>query len=172
MTSLTVFNFRSNEVRTVTDENGEPWFVAADIARLLGYSNPRDAVGKHCKGVAKRDILTSGGVQELTVIPERDIYRLVMRSKLPAAEAFEEWVVGEVLPSIRKHGGYVAPTAGSADAFVAHYLPNLSEAAKAEIVLGLFKRVDELEAEKVRIFKQQDFRGLRRGGDVAHPMAG
>lgn len=90
--------------------DGEPWFVAKDVAELLGYSNPLDAIAKHCKSVSKdgfaiRDSI--GRMQKTPIIPERDVYRLVMRSKLPAAERFEEWVVGTVLPAIRKDGAYV-----------------------------------------------------------------
>jgi anti-repressor protein len=99
------FNFQSNEVRVIEKE-GEPWFVAKDIAELLGYSNTAKAVRDHCKGVNEMDTPTQGGVQTVKVIPERDLYRLIMRSKMPEAEKFEEWVVGEVLPSIRKTGSY------------------------------------------------------------------
>ncbi len=104
--NLTPFNFSGADIRVITDDQGEPWFVAKDVADLLEYSNPHEAVRTHCKGV--REILTpsAGGDQMTKVMPERDVYRLIMRSKMPAAEAFEEWVVGEVLPSIRKTGGY------------------------------------------------------------------
>jgi prophage antirepressor-like protein len=68
-------------------------FVARDVAMALGYVIPHKAVTDHCKGVLKRNILTAGGNQIAMVIPERDVYRLVMHSKLPSAEAFEEWVV-------------------------------------------------------------------------------
>lgn len=99
------FNFESHRVRVI-DIDGDPWFVAADVAGILGYVNQRDAIAKHCRGVAKRDIPTTSGVQQASIIPERDVYRLIMRSRLPSAEQFEEWVVGQVLPSIRKTGTY------------------------------------------------------------------
>lgn len=99
------FNFEKTKVRVI-DRDGEPWFVAADVAAVLGYSRPRDAVSRHCRGAVKHGIPTSSGDQEVTIIPERDVYRLIMRSRLPEAERFEDWVVGEVLPSIRKTGGY------------------------------------------------------------------
>lgn len=82
--------------------------VASDVAKALGYSNPRKAVNDHCKGVTKRDTPTSSGVQPISYINEGDMYRLIMRSKLPTAEKFEDWVVNEVLPSIRKNGGYIS----------------------------------------------------------------
>lgn len=85
--------------------------MAKDVTDILGYANGRKACADHCKaavpdGVTIRDSM--GRVQKSTGIPERDVYRLVMRSHLPAAEEFEEWVVGTVLPSIRKTGGYIA----------------------------------------------------------------
>jgi prophage antirepressor-like protein len=104
--TLSPFNFKGADVRVITDEHGEPWFVAKDVADLLEYSNPHEAVRTHCKGVREILIPSAGGDQMTKVMPERDLYRLVMRSKMPSAEAFEEWVVGEVLPSIRKTGGY------------------------------------------------------------------
>ena len=106
MNPLAQFNFNGTDIRLVTDEHGEPWFIARDVADLLEYANPHEAVRTHCKGVRETLIPSAGGEQMTKVIPERDLYRLVMRSRMPAAEAFEEWVVGEVLPSIRKTGSY------------------------------------------------------------------
>ena len=105
MTSITPFEFEAHQVRIV-EIDGEPWFVAKDVAEVLGYARPRDAVADHCKGAAKHRLPTPGGMQVVAVIPERDVYRLIIRSNLPEAERFEEWVVGEVLPSIRKTGSY------------------------------------------------------------------
>ena len=106
MTALTTFNFNGMANVRAFEREGEIWFVAKDVAETLGYARPADAIRKHCKGVAKTTTPTSGGTQEVSIIPERDVYRLVMRSKMPEAEKFEDWVVGEVLPSIRKNGGY------------------------------------------------------------------
>ncbi len=105
MSNIIPFDFDGNEIRAVYVDD-EPYFVARDVAIFLEYAKPRNAVAAHCKGALKRSLPTNGGIQELTLIPERDVYRLVMRSRLPKAEAFEEWVVGEVLPSIRKTGSY------------------------------------------------------------------
>ena len=91
----------------VIEENGKYLFCGTDIAVALGYSNPRDALRRHCKGVVKRDTLTEGGPQQLSFIPEGDVYRLIVHSKLPSAERFEKWVFDEVLPTIRKHGAYL-----------------------------------------------------------------
>ena len=105
---IQVWNYESSEIRTV-QVNGEPWFVGKDVASVLGYSNPRDAINKRVddedKGVAKCDTL--GGVQDLTIINESGLYSLVLSSKLPNAKKFKRWVTSEVLPSIRKHGAYM-----------------------------------------------------------------
>ena len=108
MNELQIFNNEEfGEIKTA-EINGKPYFVASDVATALGYVNPRKAIIDHCKGVTKRDTPTSGGIQELSYINEGDVYRLIIRSKLPAAEKFESWVMEEVLPSIRKNGGYIA----------------------------------------------------------------
>lgn len=93
------------EVRTV-EIDGKPHFSGTDGARALGYAIPRKAVSTHCKGGSKMELPTAGGVQSLVFIPEGDVYRLIVRSKLPSAERFEHWVFDEVLPSIRRHGLY------------------------------------------------------------------
>ena len=85
-------NQEFGEIRTVK-KDGEPWFVAKDVAEILGYVNSKDAIIRHCRGVVKRDLTDNLGRQQLTsIIPERDVYRLVMRSKLLAAEKFEHWI--------------------------------------------------------------------------------
>lgn len=101
----TPFLFEGHQVRTVVKDS-EPWFVAKDVAEVLGYSNPQKAIRDHCKGVNETVTPSAGGPQTVNIIPEMDVYRLIIRSKLPAAQRFEEWVVGEVLPTIRKTGRY------------------------------------------------------------------
>ena len=106
---IEIFNNPSfGSVRAFSDENGEPWFCGNDVATALGYVNPRDALEKHCKekGVAKRDTPTSGGLQVMTYINEANMYRLVFGSKLETAEQFQDWVVEDVLPALRKTGSY------------------------------------------------------------------
>ena len=106
MNELQLFtNTEFGPVRTL-EENGQILFCAKDVAVNLGYGNVADAIQKHCKGIAKRDTPTNGGIQSMTFIPESDVYRLIMRSKLPAAQRFERWVVEEILPTIRNHGIY------------------------------------------------------------------
>lgn len=109
MNELQIFNSGEfGEIRTV-EINGKPYFVGTDVAKALGYNNPRDAVSRHCKGVVKHDTPTSSGVQLMSYINEGDLYRLIMKSKLPSAEKFESWVMDEVLPTIRKTGSYRKP---------------------------------------------------------------
>ena len=109
MNELQIFNSEEfGEIRTI-EIDGKPYFVGADVAKALGYNNPRDAVSRHCKGVVKRDTPTSSGIQSMSYINEGDLYRLIMKSKLPSAEKFESWVMDEVLPTIRKTGSYQKP---------------------------------------------------------------
>lgn len=104
MNELQIFNSGEfGEIRTI-EIDGKPYFVGADVAKALGYNNPRDAVSRHCKGVVKHDTPTSSGIQSMSYINEGDLYRLIMKSKLPSAEKFESWVMDEVLPTIRKTG--------------------------------------------------------------------
>ena len=91
---------------TITNDAGDVFFVAKEVATTLGYSNPHEAIRTHCKGVSEILTPTKGGEQMVKIIPERDLYRLIIKSKKPEAEKFEEWVVGDVLPTIRKKGSY------------------------------------------------------------------
>lgn len=115
---LTPFAFdQTTSIRVVSD-GGTPWFVGRDVALALGYANPADAIDKHCKGIAKRyPLQTAGGIQEVRLLSEGDVLRLIVRSKLPAAERFERWVFDEVLPQIGHTGRYGAadPVAALAD---------------------------------------------------------
>lgn len=109
MNELQIFNSEEfGDIRTA-EIDGKPYFVGTDVAKALGYNNPRDAVSRHCKGVVKRDTPTSSGIQSMSYINEGDLYRLIMKSKLPSAEKFESWVMDEVLPTIRKTGSYQKP---------------------------------------------------------------
>lgn len=112
-----------NEIRTIEQEDGSVLFGATDVARVLGYASPADAVTRHCKGVVvlETPIPNQWGTvvnQNIKYIPEGDVYRLIIKSRLPSAEKFEKWLFDEVVPSIRKRGYYgkidrtVIPTAG------------------------------------------------------------
>ena len=107
MNGIKVWNFEDSTVRTLTINN-EPYFVGKDVAVILGYKNPQEAIRGHVddedKGVS--EILTPGGKQMMPVINESGLYSLILGSKLPKAKEFKRWVTSEVLPSIRKHGLY------------------------------------------------------------------
>ena len=90
----------------VIEEGGKYLFCGSDVAKALGYAKPRNAINTHCKGALKRGSLTEGGVQELIFVPEGDVYRLIVHSRLPGAERFEKWVFDDVLPQIRMTGEY------------------------------------------------------------------
>lgn len=119
MNELQIFNNpQFGEIRTLV-ENGKTLLCATDAAKSLGYSNPRDAISKHCRCVAKRDAWVQTGTKtdgtpamrktEMAFITESDMYRLIAHSKLPSAVKFESWVFDEVLPTIRKTGSYALP---------------------------------------------------------------
>lgn len=108
MNGLQIFeNPAFGQVRTV-EENGKVLFCGSDIAKALGYKRPNEAITAHCKGTVKRRTPTNGGEQEMLFISEGDIYRLATKSELPGADQFERWIFDDVIPSIRKTGGYIA----------------------------------------------------------------
>ena len=112
--NLQVFENKTFGKVRVIERNNEPWFVGKDVAEVLGYSNPSKAVIAHVKDCHKKQEMIAHSqngnvVTKTTLIDEAGLYSLVLRSKLPAAEDFQEWVVAEVIPSIRKTGKYIAP---------------------------------------------------------------
>lgn len=110
MESLSIWNFEGAEVRTAMKEN-EPWWVLADICKVLDIKNNRDAASR-LKEDEKDDVGFSDAIgrqQEMTIINEKGLYRLIFRSNKPEAKRFQDWVFGEVLPSIRKTGSYALP---------------------------------------------------------------
>ena len=112
MNELMIFNNPEfGEIRTV-EIAGEPWLVGKDVAAVLGYSNPRDALAKHVDDEDKNTVAIHDGIQgnpNMTVINESGLYSLVLSSKLPGSKKFRRWVTAEVLPTIRKTGGYHIP---------------------------------------------------------------
>lgn len=135
MHELQIFNNEEfGQIRTV-EIDGKPYFVGKDVANALGYSNPRDAISRHCRGVVKRDSFKEGG-QPIALISEGDMYRLITHSKLESAERFESWVFDEVLPTLRKTGSYE--------------MPNMSTEMKAILMIDqkqvkMEQRMDRLE---------------------------
>ena len=112
MNELQIFkNTEFGQIRT-TVIDGEPWFVGADVATALGYTNSRKALGDHVDDEDKNTVTIRDGIQgnpNKTIINESGLYSLIMSSKLPTAKKFKHWVTSEVLPAIRKHGGYLTP---------------------------------------------------------------
>lgn len=167
-TQIVPFSFESHEVRVVVDD-GTPWFIARDIAETLGYQNPSEAVADHCKYL--KILKTSKSLPQVPsrgyqIIPESDVYRLVMRSKLEAAERFQDWVCEEVLPSIRKTGKYEAPSVATRASFkdsmffakeIAKAL-RLSETSK----LRMYKAVSEEYGVPLALLPSYSSEGLTR----------
>ena len=119
-------NDEFGSLRTLTDEHGRIMFCGKDVASALGYSNTKDAIRRHCRWGVKHDLphpQSPARTIEMVFIPEGDVYRLISHSRLPSAEKFESWIFDEVLPTIRRTGGYVA----NEDMFIENYLPFLDE---------------------------------------------
>ena len=126
MNGLQIFTKKEFGSVRVVEHEGEPWFVASDVAKALGYERPADAVNIHCKKTNKitqycdsPDRVKTPPIN-LNIIPESDVYRLVMRSNLPSAVEFQDWICEEVIPAIRKTGAYGVPA-----------LPNFRNPAEA-----------------------------------------
>ena len=148
MSELEIFNNEEfGQVRSIEVE-GEPYFVAKDIAIALGYSNPRKAIIDHVdeedKGVTKCDTL--GGAQEITIINESGLYSLILSSKLPSAKEFKRWITSDVLPKIRKTGGYV----NNDDLFINTYLPFADDTTKL-----LFKSTLQVINNQNKLIEEQ-----------------
>jgi prophage antirepressor-like protein len=128
-----------DQVRTV-EVNGEIWFVATDVATVLGYKKPLNAVAAHCRerGTLKQGIPTKSGVQNMVLINEPNVYRLIVKSQLPSAEQFEQWLFEEVIPSIRKTGGYGIDRRKTSN-FVLRYFKNFDKVKQ-----GTFSVITEL----------------------------
>ena len=142
MNELQIFKSHEfGEIRT-TIQNGEPWFVAADVCKALDIENNRKATNRlddDEKGVTLSDTL--GGKQKLTIVNEAGLYSLVLGSRKPEAKAFKRWITHEVLPTIRRTGGYV----NSAEAFIEHYLPNADESTRT-MFRSQLKAIEDLNA--------------------------
>lgn len=108
-TDYKITEFHNSEFGSIRmiEDCGRLLFSGIDVAFALGYAKPRNAINVHCKGALKRGVLTPGGVQSMIFIPEGDVYRLITKSRLKSAQNFEKWVFDEVLPAIRKTGGYM-----------------------------------------------------------------
>ena len=166
----------------ILEIDGKPYFPATKCARMIGHQNPQRAVRKYCKnvkeihgdqighhpvsegegsaergrdrGVVKYDILTEGGRQAVNFIPEGDLYRLIVHSRLPAAERFEKWVFEEVLPSIRQNGGYA---------------PDMAQMIREEVRRAMQEVISEtVRAAKADTVRKHSRRHGRKTGIIAN----
>ena len=152
---LTVSNSEFGKLEILI-EDGKELFPANECAKMLGYSNPHGAIQKHCKGCLKRVGLTNSGKQLTNYIPEGDLWRLIIRSRLPAAQKFEKWLFDEVLPELRRTGGYRAkPAADLPHKWMGRGCIRIDDAAK---LLGVKK-------EKIRDLLHQRKTVYRSGVD-------
>ena len=140
-------NSEFGEVRTLLDENNEAWFVGKDVAKILEYSNSRKALADHVDEEDKRDGVTIrdtiGRNQQPTLINESGLYSLILSSKMPKAKEFKHWVTSEVLPAIRKTGGYIADQENMSDS---ELMAKALEVAHKTLALRN-KRIEELDKE-------------------------
>lgn len=154
MNELQIFNYESKEIRTVLID-GVPFWIARDLTNILGYANYSDAISRHCRGIVKHyPLQTKGGLQEVRLLSEPDMYRLIVKSNLPSAEKFEKWVFEDVLPSIRKTGQYgvKAPS-------------NLIEALK--LALEQAEQIEEMKPKALEYDKFMSAENLKDVGEVA-----
>ena len=160
---LQIFKYQSeeeqlfNEIRTIEQEDGSVLFGATDVARVLGYANPQKAVREHCReeGVNEIDTPTAnqwGKVvnQKIKYITEGNVYRLIVRSKLPNAEKFEKWLFDEVVPSIRKRGYYGKIDRTALPNFIERYKENYHKLPRDyfSVISEMYARL-YMELEKV-----------------------
>lgn len=132
-TDLTTFAFDGSDVRVVTDEAGEPWFVASDVAKALDYSSAKDFVrGLDDEDRGRRIVPTPSGDQEMTIISEPGLYTALVRSRAERVQPFRRWVTHEVLPAIRRRGGYLTPEATEAALTDPDFIIRLATSLKDE----------------------------------------
>lgn len=155
MSELQIFKSPAfGQVRTVTID-GEPWFVAKDVATALGYSNTRDAIAKHVDDDDKNTVVIRDGKgnPNQTVINESGLYSLVLSSKLPTAKNFKHWITSEVLPAIRKTGGYIANAETMTDAEIMSKALMIAK----QTIESREQRIHSLEAETERMKPKEIF---------------
>nr|WP_317399789.1 BRO family protein [uncultured Gemmiger sp.] len=119
MNNLQIFNNPEFGAVRAVEHDGEPWFVGKDVAEALGYSNTRDALDRHVDDDDKNSVVNPDGKRgnpNVTIINESGLYSLILSSKLPGAKKFKRWVTAEVLPALRKNGGYIIGQENMTDA--------------------------------------------------------
>jgi prophage antirepressor-like protein len=165
MENIINFDFNGVDIRVVAEYEGKPWFVAKDVCKTLGFGNPSQALRSHCKALQKMETLRIGG-HPASIISESDVYRLVMRSKLPSAVDFQDWVCDTVLPSIRNHGGYIKGQEKLEDEkrnAVTCFVEDLAKAVLSEVERSIEKHADR----KARSLKLLTAEERSRVSDIA-----
>lgn len=173
MNELQVFNSPEfGDIRAV-EIDGEPWFVGKDVAAGLGYKDTVNALKAHVDDEDKRGwrITTPSGEQEMTIINESGVYSLIFSSKLEKAREFKRWVTAVVLPSIRKHGAYIAPNAqpqGMEAAALQAVVQPIAAALEAltGVVQAMSQRLDGLEQGRAEL------KALPPGGEAVSSTPG
>ena len=167
------FAFEGSDVRTVM-KAGEPWFVGKDVAEILAYKNPQEAIRTHVddddKGVS--EILTPGGKQKTPIINESGVYSLILRSKLPSAKRFKKWITQEVLPSLRRNGAYLTPqklyeTMSDPRAIAAMFNTLADEQEKRKTLEAEIKTAQPKLALAQRVLDSDENRSLVSVGNLA-----
>lgn len=146
MNNLKIFESKEFGSVRVIDGEGGPWFVGKDVAVILGYSNPRDALVKHVDPEDKNTVANRDGIRgnpNMTVINESGVYSLILSSKLPQAKMFKRWITTEVLPAIRRTGGYVHGMEELSDTEIVARALQISQ----KIIDDRNRRIGELEVQ-------------------------
>ncbi len=151
---LQVFESQEFGKLTVIEVDGQPWFIGREVASMLGYKNTPDAIKQHCKYnqlfVNTNDsLLVKTPPNGIQIINEKDVYRLIMRSKLPSAERFQDWVCDEVLPSIRKTGSYSEKELSPAE-FLLHQAQRMVDQERKMKQIETEQKKQSLELEEIK----------------------
>jgi prophage antirepressor-like protein len=173
VSNLVPFEFETNNVRIIMDENNQPMFVAKDVATVLGYANVKEAIKRHCRTGSRKlyPIIDSlGRTQNVRVIYEPDVYRLIIGSRLPSAQRFERWVFEEVLPSIRKTGQYqIQPQTPTLNDPVLQALTIML--AELDAVKSNQARMSQEQAEMDQRQREAELNSLKRDRKLARNQA-
>jgi len=154
-TQMISFHYGDETVRTHTDADGQVWFVATDIARILGYKDASHALrGLEEDEKGLHNVETLGGEQTLTIVSEAGLYTLLVRARVEAAKPFRRWVTHEVLPSIRRTGSYSLPGAAPAPGAEDRALTRARQLVEIHMLAQGAVSPDHLEA-KLRIILAQ-----------------
>lgn len=154
--AIQIFNSPEfGQIRTLEIES-RVWFGATDVASALGYSNPRDAIVRHCKthGVVIHDVIDSlGRNQQMKFINEGNVYRLIASSQLPQAEKFERWVFDELVPTVMNTGGYIATRSDDTpEEIMARAIMVAQETIKKkEQRISMLEQQTELQSEQLKL---------------------